>query len=69
MVEYPMLTCTNYQKWSLLMKVNLQAQDMWYAVEPEEDEEVEYYDDRLAYATILWSIPPEMCPVTRKFVQ
>jgi hypothetical protein len=68
-VQYPMLTCTNYQKWSLLMKVNLQAQDMWYAVESEEDEEVEYYDDRLAYTTILWSIPLEMCPVTRKFVQ
>jgi hypothetical protein len=59
-VQYPMLTRTNYQEWSLLMKVNLQAQGMWYAVEPEEDEEVEYRDDRLAYAAILRSIPPEM---------
>jgi hypothetical protein len=59
-VQYPMLTRTNYQEWSLLMKVNLQAQGLWYVVEPEEDEEVEYRNDRLAYAAILWSIPLEM---------
>jgi hypothetical protein len=55
-----MLTRTNYQEWSLLMKVNLQAQGMWYVVKPKEDEEVEYQDDRLGYASILRSIPPEM---------
>jgi hypothetical protein len=59
-VQYPMLTRTNYQEWSLLMKVNLQAQGLWCAIESEEDEEVEYHDDCLAYAAILWSIQPEM---------
>jgi hypothetical protein len=59
-VQYPMLTRTNYQEWPLLMMVNLQAQGLWYAVKPEEDEEVEYRDDRLAYIAILRSIPPEM---------
>jgi hypothetical protein len=33
---------------------------LWCAIESEEDEEVEYHDDRLAYAAILWSIQPEM---------
>jgi hypothetical protein len=59
-VQNPMLTHTNYQEWPLLMMVNFQAQGLWYAVKPEEDEEVEYRDDRLAYVTILRSIPLEM---------
>ena len=59
-VQYPMLTRTNYQEWSLLMRVNLQAQGLWQAVEPEEGEVVEYREDRLALAAILRAVPPEM---------
>ncbi|XP_062179504.1 uncharacterized protein LOC133884164 [Phragmites australis] len=59
-VQYPTLTRTNYQDWSLLMRVNLQAQGLWQAVEPEEGEVVEYREDRLALAAILRAVPPEM---------
>ena len=32
--SYPMLTRTNYQEWSLEMKVNIQAQGLWEAIDP-----------------------------------
>ena len=56
-VQYPMLTRPNYNKWALLMRVNLQAQGLWHVVEPEEGETIEYHEDRLAFATILRSMP------------
>ena len=59
-VQYPTLTRTNYNEWSLLMRVNLQAQGLWHAVEPEEEDVIEYRDDRLAFAAILRVVPPEM---------
>ncbi|WVZ93228.1 hypothetical protein U9M48_039226 [Paspalum notatum var. saurae] len=59
-VQYPTLTRTNYQDWSLLMRVNLQAAGLWHAVEPEPDEIVEYREDRLAMAAILRSVPSDM---------
>jgi hypothetical protein len=59
-VQYPTLTRTNYNKWALLMKVNMQAQGIWHALELEEEEEVEYREDRLAFAAILRAVPPEM---------
>ncbi|XP_066324334.1 uncharacterized protein [Miscanthus floridulus] len=61
-IQYPMLMRSNYQEWALLMKVNLQATGLWHAVEPEEGEEVliEYREDRLAMAAILWSMPSKM---------
>lgn len=42
------------------MTVNQQAQGLWHAVEPYEDEEIEYRDDRLVLAAILRVVPPEM---------
>jgi hypothetical protein len=59
-VQYPTLTRTNYNEWALLMKVNMQAQGIWHTVEPEEEEEVEYREDRLAFTAILRAVPPEM---------
>jgi hypothetical protein len=59
-VQYPMLTRTNYNEWSLLMRVNLQAQGLWQAVELEEEVVIEYHDDRLAFTVILHAVPPEM---------
>jgi hypothetical protein len=44
----------------LLMRVNLQAQGLWHAVEPKEEDAIEYRDDRLAFAVILWAVPSEM---------
>ena len=55
-----MLTRSNYNEWALLMRVNLQAQGLWHAVEPEEGETIEYREDQLAFAAILRSVPPEM---------
>jgi hypothetical protein len=59
---YPMLTRTNYQEWALLMRVNMQAQGLWHAVEPEEGDIIEYREDRLALAAIL---APRASPGTR----
>jgi hypothetical protein len=42
------------------MRVNLQAQGLWHAVEPEEEDVIEYHDDRLAFAVILRAVQPEM---------
>lgn len=44
-VQYQTLTRTNYNEWAMLMQVNMEAQGIWHAIEPEEDEEVEYRDD------------------------
>ena len=59
-MQYSILTRSNYSEWALLMRVNLQAQGLWYAVEPEEGEAIEYREDRLAFAAILWAVPLEM---------
>ncbi|KAF8690661.1 hypothetical protein HU200_041034 [Digitaria exilis] len=59
-VQYPTLTCSNYNEWAMLMQVNMEAQGVWYAIEPEEEDIIEYRDDRLAMAAVLRSIPPEM---------
>lgn len=56
-VRYPMLTSSNYIEWSLLMKVNLQAQGVWNAVDPGD---AEYRIDRMALSAILQAVPPEM---------
>jgi hypothetical protein len=58
--QYPTLSRTNYNEWSLLMRVKLQAQGLWHAVESEEEDMIEYRDDRLAFAAILRAVPPEM---------
>jgi hypothetical protein len=52
-VQYPTRPRTNYNEWSLLMKVNMQAQGQWQAIELEEEEIVEYREDRLALTAIL----------------
>jgi transposase InsO family protein len=59
-VVYPTLTRTNYQDWALVMRVNMQAQGLWGAVEPEGDDLVDYRQDRQALAAILRAVPAEM---------
>lgn len=56
-VSYPILTRTNYTEWSLVMRVNLQAQDLWDAIEHGTDD---YRLDRNALAALLCSVPQEM---------
>jgi hypothetical protein len=55
-----MLKRANYNEWSLLIKVNMHAQGICHAIEPEEEDVIEYRKDRLALATILRIVPPEM---------
>jgi hypothetical protein len=55
-----MLTHTNYQEWAMLMQVNFESADRWYAVELKEGEEINYQHDRLALAAILRSVSLEM---------
>lgn len=59
-VQYPMLTRTKYQEWSLLMRVNMQARGLWHTVEPEQGDIIEYREDRLALSAILRAVPGEM---------
>ena len=59
-MKYPMLMRSNYNECALLMCVNLQAQGLWHAIEPEEGEVIEYREDRLAFAAILRVVPQEM---------
>jgi hypothetical protein len=33
-VNYPLLTKSNYNQWSLLMKIKLEARGLWGAIEP-----------------------------------
>jgi hypothetical protein len=64
-IQYPTLTRSNYEEWSMLMQVNMEAVGVWYEVEPYEDKEVNYQDEQLALAAILRSVPAEMLPTLR----
>lgn len=55
-VVYPPLTATNYFEWALIMKVNMEAQGVWDAVEGAGS----FSEDRTALAAILRAVPPEM---------
>jgi hypothetical protein len=52
-----MLTKTNYHEWSLLMKVNMQACQLWDAIE---FADLPYHDDRRALEAIIAGVPQEM---------
>jgi hypothetical protein len=52
-----MLSKMNYNDWSLLIKVKLQAQQLWDAVE---FSDAEFHEDQLALDALLDSIPPKM---------
>jgi hypothetical protein len=55
---YPMLTKTNYNDWTLLMKIKLQAWCLWRAIDPGDD--VSEPEDRLALDALCSAVPPEM---------
>jgi hypothetical protein len=55
-VVYPPLTATNYFEWALIMKVNMEAQGVWDAVEGAGS----FSEDRTALAAILRAVPSEM---------
>jgi len=51
------LTKTNYNEWSLLMKVKLQARHLWDVVEHGDGD---FHDDRTALEAICSAVPPEL---------
>jgi hypothetical protein len=52
-----MLTKTNYHEWSSLMKVKMQACQLWDAIE---FADLSYRDDRCVLEAIIARVPPEM---------
>jgi hypothetical protein len=56
-VSYPTLTRSNYSDWAVLMRVNLQAQGLWDAVDTSD---VPYQEDRQALSAILRAVPAEI---------
>ncbi|CAN6248051.1 unnamed protein product [Urochloa humidicola] len=57
--NWPQLTKTNYDSWSLLMKIKLQTRALWDAVDLRD---AEYHDDRTALEAICSAVPQEMVP-------
>jgi hypothetical protein len=56
-IVYPMLTRMNYTEWSAVMRVNLQAAELWEAIKYGD---VEYRDDRHALAALLRAVPADI---------
>ncbi|XP_074351747.1 uncharacterized protein LOC141690888 [Apium graveolens] len=60
-LNYPMLSKNNYTTWSLKMKVNMEAQGVWEAIESDgKKSQVEVRTDKMALAIIYQSIPEEI---------
>ena len=57
--QYPTLTRSNYAEWAMVMRVQLQAQHLWDAIEYGVDEDEEHAD-RAALAALLRAVPPEL---------
>ena len=56
-LKYPLLTKSNYAAWSIKMRVNLQAQGVWDAIE---HGDIEEYKDRMALAAIYQAVPQDV---------
>src|SRR6266508_3135173 len=62
--QYPVLTRTNYADWAIIMRVQLQAQGLWDAVNLGD---VDDHEDCLALAALLRAVPPELvCTLAEK---
>ena len=60
-LTYPMLARSNYTAWSVKMKVFMQAQGVWNAMEPTDVKAViEEKTDKIALAMIYQGIPEEI---------
>ncbi|XP_066320518.1 uncharacterized protein [Miscanthus floridulus] len=57
--NWPQLTKTNYDSWSLLMKLKMQSRYLWDAIE---DEDVDYHADRSTLEAICSGVSQEMVP-------
>lgn len=60
-LHYPMLSRSNYAAWAIKMRVFMQAQGVWDAVEPRTaNTVVEVKKDKMALAAIYQSIPEDL---------
>jgi hypothetical protein len=55
--NWPLLTKTNYTEWTLIMKIKLQARNLWDAIEPGD---VTLQEDRMTLDAITSAVPQEM---------
>jgi hypothetical protein len=55
---WPMLTRTNYSKWSMLMQCNYEAMEIWETIDPGTN--VKRSQDRQAMSALMRSVPKEM---------
>jgi hypothetical protein len=55
--NWPLLTKMNYTEWALIMKIKLQARNLWEAIEPGD---VTLQEDRMALDAITSAVPQEM---------
>jgi len=54
---WPKLTKSNYHEWSMLMRLKMQARQLWDAVEYDD---LPYHDDWRALEAIITGVPQEM---------
>jgi hypothetical protein len=59
-VNYPILTKSNYNQWSLLMKIKLKAHGLWGVIE---SGNAEFQVNWMAIDAICSAVPPEMIVV------
>ena len=57
--NWSQLTRTNYNEWSLRMKLKIQARHLWDAIEYDD---VDFDDDHSALDAICSAVPAEMVP-------
>jgi hypothetical protein len=55
--NWPLFTKTNYTEWALIMKIKLQARNLWEAIE---SGDVTLQEDRMALDAITNAVPQEM---------
>jgi hypothetical protein len=55
--NWPLLTKTNYTEWALIMKIKLQARNLWEAIQLGD---ATLQEDRMALDTITSAVPQEM---------
>lgn len=55
---WPMLTQSNYAGWSMLMKINYEAMEIWEVIEPRTN--MGRSQDRQAMGALMRSVPKEM---------
>ena len=61
---WPMLTKSNYHEWASIMKLKLQARQLWDAIEYQD---LPYHEDRRTVEAIIAAVPQEMqMPLSEK---